>query len=401
MEADQLLEMTGSVEDIVFRNEKNGYTILELNNGQELVTVVGSLPWVSVGEVLHVMGKWTKHPTFGMQFKAEGFERFKPETTDALLKYLSSGAVKGIGPAMAAKIVAAFGENTLRVLEQEPERLTVIKGITKAKALKLSEEFRQSHGVRDAMEVLCGYGLTPEEALRVWRVIGPSCVELIRENPYSICEEEAGVPFEKADTIAAALERPQDDAWRVRAGVEYVLRHNLNNGHTCIPADKLAAAAARMLGVPLELAQEAVEELAGDGTLVRRQLGGRNFLFLPRLFQAEVYTASRILTMLRFPARPIPGAAGLIEAVERQTGMQYAQLQKDAIREALENGLLILTGGPGTGKTTTLKAIIRILKEKGGEGAARRAHRPCCQAHERPDGPGGQDDPPSPASGMG
>ena len=365
MEADQLLEMTGSVEDIVFRNEKNGYTILELNNGQELVTVVGSLPWVSVGEVLHVMGKWTKHPTFGMQFKAEGFERFKPETTDALLKYLSSGAVKGIGPAMAAKIVAAFGENTLRVLEQEPERLTVIKGITKAKALKLSEEFRQSHGVRDAMEVLCGYGLTPEEALRVWRVIGPSCVELIRENPYSICEEEAGVPFEKADAIAAALERPQDDAWRVRAGVEYVLRHNLNNGHTCIPADKLAAAAARMLGVPLELAQEAVEELAGDGTLVRRQLGGRNFLFLPRLFQAEVYTASRILTMLRFPARPIPGAAGLIEAVERQTGMQYAQLQKDAIREALENGLLILTGGPGTGKTTTLKAIIRILKEKG------------------------------------
>ena len=151
MEEDQLLEMTGSVEDIVFRNEKNGYTILELNNGQELVTVVGSLPWVSVGEVLHVMGKWTKHPTFGMQFKAEGFERFKPETTDALLKYLSSGAVKGIGPAMAAKIVDAFGENTLKVLEQEPERLTVIKGITKAKALKLSEEFRQSHGVRDAM----------------------------------------------------------------------------------------------------------------------------------------------------------------------------------------------------------------------------------------------------------
>ena len=365
MEEDQLLEMTGSVEDIVFRNEKNGYTILELNNGQELVTVVGSLPWVSVGEVLHVMGKWTKHPTFGMQFKAEGFERFKPETTDALLKYLSSGAVKGIGPAMAAKIVDAFGENTLKVLEQEPERLTVIKGITKAKALKLSEEFRQSHGVRDAMEVLCGYGLTPEEALRVWRVIGPSCVELIRENPYSICEEEAGVSFEKADAIAAALERLQDDAWRVRAGVEYVLRHNLNNGHTCIPADKLAAAAARMLGVPLELAQEAVEELAGDGTLVRRQLGGRDFLFLPRLFQAEVYAASRILTMLRFPAHPIPGAAGLIEAVEHQTGMQYAQLQKDAIREALENGLLILTGGPGTGKTTTLKAIIRILKEKG------------------------------------
>ena len=365
MDEEQLLEMSGSVEEVVFRNDKNGYTILEMNNGEELVTVVGSLPWVSVGEVLRVVGRWTKHPTFGVQFKAEAFERRKPETASAMLKYLSSGAVKGIGPSTAAKIVEAFGDNTLRVLEEEPERLSVLKGITKEKARKIGEEFRQTHGVRDAMESLCGYGLTPEEALRVWRVIGPSCIDLIRENPYCMCEEGTGIPFEKADGIAASLERPQDDAWRVRAGVEYVLRHNLNNGHTCIPADKLAAAAAGMLGVPLDLAQASLEELVGDDTLVQREIDGRSFVFLPRLFRAEVYAASRILTMLRFPAQPIPGAAQSIARIEEETGMQYADRQKEAIREALDKGLLILTGGPGTGKTTTLNAIIRLLKASG------------------------------------
>ena len=365
MNEEQLLEMSGSVEDIVFRNEKNGYSILEMNNGQELVTVVGTLPWVNVGEILHVMGKWTKHPTFGVQFKAEAFERYRPETASAMLKYLSSGAIRGIGPATAVKIVEAFGENTLKVLEEEPERLSSIKGITRAKALKIGEEFRQTHGVRDAMEFLCGYGLSPEEALRVWKVMGPSCTDLVRENPYSICEEEIGVPFERADEIAAALERPQDDAWRVRAGVEYVLRHNLNNGHTCIPADKVTAAAAGMLGVPVSCTEEALAELIADGTLVRRELEGRPFVFLPRLFRAEVYAASRILTMLRFPAQPIAGADAYIESIESETGMQYAERQREAIREALNKGLLILTGGPGTGKTTTLNAIIRILKAQG------------------------------------
>ena len=190
-------------------------------------------------------------------------------------------------------------------------------------------------------------------------------LNLIRENPYCMCEEGTEIPFEKADEIAASLERPQDDAWRVRAGIEYVLRHNLNNGHTCIPSDKLAAAAAGMLGVPLELAQESLSELVEEDSLVQRELESRNFVFLPRLFRAEVYTASRILTMLRFPAQPIAGTAQSIREIEEAEGIRYAERQKEAIREALDKGLLILTGGPGTGKTTTLNAIIRLLKAKG------------------------------------
>lgn len=365
MNEEQLLEMSGTVEEIVFRNEKNGYTILELNNGEELVTVVGSLPWVSVGELLRVMGVWTKHPTFGSQFKAEAFERYKPETAAAMLKYLSSGAVKGIGPATAAKIVEAFGENTLKVLEEEPERLSSIKGITRAKALQMGEQFRQAHGVRDAMAALCGYGLSPEEALRLWKVLGPSCLDQIQENPYCICGEGADIPFERADAIAASLERPQDDGWRVRAGLEYVLRHNLNNGHTCIPEEKLSAAAAGMLGVPPQLAGDTLRQMTQEDSLVQRELGGRSYVFLPRVFRAEVYAASRILTMLRFPAQRLEGGEYYVEEIEQEEGIRYAERQKAAIREALEKGLLILTGGPGTGKTTTLNGIIRILQAQG------------------------------------
>ena len=249
MQEEQLLEMTGSVEEVIFRNEKNGYTILELNTGTELVTVVGSMPFISVGEELHVVGGWVNHPNFGQQFKAEAFERSMPATTSAMLKYLSSGAVKGIGPSTAAKIVEAFGENTLQVLENEPERLSIIKGITRQKAKKMSDEFRQMHGIREMMLYLGSYGISPEEAVRVWKVYGPQCTDRIQEDPYCLCEEELGISFDRVDDIAAAMERPQDDQCRIRAGIVHVLKHNINNGHTCLPADKLKAAAVRMLGV--------------------------------------------------------------------------------------------------------------------------------------------------------
>ncbi len=367
MQEEQLFEMSGPVEQIVFRNEKNNYTILELNNGQELVTVVGILPFVGVGEDLRVIGTWITHPTFGRQFKVQAFERFKPQTAEAILKYLSSGAIKGIGAATARKIVDAFGENTLEILEKEPERLTSIKGISRKKALEIADELRQTYGIREVILYLGRFGITPEEALRVWKLYGAQASEQIQRDPYCLCMEEIAIDFARADQIAQSLDRPRDDENRIQAGILYVLRHNLSNGHTCIPEDKLLAASCRLLEVSQELAKDCLLTLKSRQDVISGSFDGKEFIFLPQLYQAEVYAAGRILMMLQYPAPPIVGIEQYIATIEEEEGIQYAEGQKLAISQALSKGALVLTGGPGTGKTTTLNAIISILEAQGGK----------------------------------
>jgi exodeoxyribonuclease V alpha subunit len=361
----KLLEMTGTVEQVIFRNEKNGYAVIEINNGEEIITAVGNMPFVGVGEELHIIGTWTTNQNYGEQFRVEAFERSKPATEAAVLKYLSSGAVKGIGPSTAQKIVNLFGANSLEVMENEPERLYAVKGITKAKAKRISEELRRLGGIREVMVQLGKYGISPEEAVRVWKYYGAQSIDRIRENPYCLCEEGVGISFDRADQIAAALERPQDDICRIRAGILHVIRHNLGNGHTCLPADKLTVTAARLLGVEQSLAQDILQALKDDTSVVARVFDGREFIFLPELYRSEVYSAERIKMLLRFPAPTISGVEERIEEVERELGIKYAAGQKQAVREALSKGILILTGGPGTGKTTTLNAIIRLLEASG------------------------------------
>ncbi|WP_101696359.1 SF1B family DNA helicase RecD2 [Clostridium minihomine] len=365
MQEKQLLEMTGSVEEIVFSNENNGYKILELKAGEELVTVVGTLPWVSCGEELRVIGTWIHHPSFGQQFKAEAFERFKPTTVDAILKYLSSGAIKGVGVATATRLVETFGENTLEILENEPERLCAVKGITKAKATKIAQEFQRIYGIREVMLYLSRFGITPEEALRVWKQYGPSAAELIQTDPFLLCADGVDIDFGRADLIAESASVEQDDFSRLRAGLHYVLRHNTNNGHTCLPADKLIPAAARLLGVEPERVASALQELKEEHVLIPQLFQEREYIYLPRYYQSEAYCAGRLLMLLRYPAQSIRGIDGHISAVEERLGIEYAEGQKMAMREALSKGMLILTGGPGTGKTTALNAIISILEQQG------------------------------------
>ena len=365
MEKEQLLEMTGTVEQVIFKNDKNGYAVIELNNGESLVPVVGTMPFVGVGERLHVVGTWTESPSYGTQFRAQGVEREKPENAAAMLKYLSSGAIKGVGPAIAKKIVDAFGENTMQVMENEPERIAEIKGITRVKAEHIAEEFRRVGGIRETMLRLSGFGITPEEAVRVWKAFGSQAEKIVKEDPYRLCDDSLQIDFARADRIAETLERPQDDRCRLRAGIVHVLKHNEGNGHTCLPADKLEAASAHMLGVARENIADAVGEMKADSSLISRVFRGREFLFTPSIYRSEVYTAGRIRMMLRYPPQSVVGVDGYIETIEAEENIEYAEMQKTAIREALTRGMLILTGGPGTGKTTTLNAIIRILEFKG------------------------------------
>ena len=364
-EKKQLLEMEGSVENIVYHNDSNQYTVMELSRGDALVTVVGTFPYISVGEKLHLYGTWTAHATFGEQFKSEAFERSRPETTSAMLKYLSSGAVKGIGAATAGKIIAAFGDDAIDVIENDPERLATIKGITLKKAREISGEMKRVNGIRDLMAFLGSFGVRPEDAVKVWKAYGADSVACIQEDPYRLCSDKIAVEFTVADKLAESLEYDRANVERVKAGVLYVLRHNLLNGHTCLPADKLCTAAAQMLGVSLEDAQAALYALCRDFEAVCENFSGRDFIFLPKQHRSEVYSADRIRMMLKYPPQSIVGIDREIEEIERSEGIEYAQLQKEAIRAALDKGLLILTGGPGTGKTTTLNAIIRILMEKG------------------------------------
>lgn len=365
MQKRTMLELCGSVERIIFKNEKNGYSVIELTAENEMVTAVGTMPNISVGENLKLIGNWKNHPTFGDQFSAEICEISMPTSTVSILKYLSSGAIKGVGPSTAAKLVETFAENTFEIIEKFPERLTEISGITKSKALKIAEEFNKLFGIKELMAYLGKYGITPEETVKIFKVYGVNSKDLINSNPYILCDESTNITFDKADKIALELNTENDNVCRIRAGIIFVLTHNMNNGHTCIPKDRLKEACTSFLEVDIEKVNLALTQLLNEGDLQSGVISGREFVFLNKMYMSEIYIASRLNMMIKFPAQRIDGAEDKISSIEKEQNLLYADLQKEAIKKALQEGILILTGGPGTGKTTTLNAIIKILESKG------------------------------------
>ena len=361
--AEQELEiLQGAVSAVVYQNYENGYAVLRLNlGGGQTVTVVGTIPLPAVGEKLMVTGKWSNHPSYGRQFEAEFLERLMPQTAMEILNYLSSRVIKGIGPRMAARIVERFGAETLAVMEREPERLAEVAGISREKARSIGEEFRLQVGMRQIMEFFALHHLPAELAVRTYKRYGDSTMELLYDDPYLLMDEELEAEFGAVDQFAIALGVAGDDPRRVEAGVLFELNYNLTGGHSFLPEDKLIAATARLLTVEEDTVKQAVGRLLEVDRLNREQLAGITVIYLPQLYEAETESTRRLL---EFAGNTFPEPKNLdklIRSVAKDSGIDYSSQQLEAIREAATRGLLLITGGPGTGKTTILNGILELL----------------------------------------
>lgn len=364
MEGQEYTVLTGTVEDVTYVSEESGFTVLDLDAGGELICVVGQLMGAEVGEELRLTGYYQTHPSYGLQFKAQLAERSLPATEGAIQKYLGSGVVKGIGPAIAKRIIQHFHEDTLRIIEEEPERLVEVDGISAAKAEKLSQEFRQAFGVRALMLFLQQNGVNPMQSVQVFKRWGPSALDRIRENPYLLSTGDFGISFETADRIARAASFPPEHPERIYAALFYVLTYNLNNGFTCIPRYKLLPMAGRLLQIEESAVNDYLDEALKEGRL-RSYQASRELIYLPAYYEAQRYIVGRLQVMLQVYSTKVEGADETIRLIEEEKGIRYEDLQRRAIREAAENDVFILTGGPGTGKTTALNGIIEILEQAG------------------------------------
>lgn len=357
----------GSVDAVIFQNEENGYTVLLLrvDGEDEPVTVVGCIPCAAAGEGMTVTGVWVNHPVHGPQLSAESVERRLPQEEEDIVSYLSSGILKGIGPSTAQRLVERFGTDTLRVLEEEPERLKTIKGITAKKAVELSEAFRALTGLRQVMEFLARYDLPVYLAMAVQRTYGDNALQMLRDDPYILSRAQFGVDFAVADAIAISMGFGGDDPCRLRAAIEYELAHNAGNGHVFLPREKLLAATAQLVDVDTDMVETALDKLIDSFAVVEKPIANVRGCYLPRMYQAETFVAQRLLSMLRTPVEQLRQVDKTIDAIEKEQGVSYAPLQRQAVRMAAEGGVLLLTGGPGTGKTTSLRGIVALYRRMG------------------------------------
>lgn len=355
--------LQGAVSAVVYQNYENGYAVLRLNlGGGQTVTVVGTIPLPAVGERLMVTGKWSTHSNYGRQFEAEFLERLMPQTSVEILNYLSSRVIKGIGPRTASRIVEMFGDQTLAIMEREPERLSEVPGISREKARKIGEEFKLHVGIRQIMEFFALHHLSAELAVQVYKRYGDSTMELLYDDPYLLMDEELNASFGAVDQFAISLGVAGDDPRRVEAGTLFELSYNLTGGHCFLPEEKLIAATARLLQLESdEPVKQGIARLLEADRLVRERLAGITVIYLPELHEAET-ECTRML--LDFAGHSFPEPRGLdrqIQAIAKESGIEYSGEQTQAIREAATSGLLLITGGPGTGKTTILRGILELL----------------------------------------
>ncbi|MBR5553926.1 MAG: ATP-dependent RecD-like DNA helicase [Clostridia bacterium] len=358
----ELETVCGTVENIIYKNETNGYTVCDINCDGVPVTVVGILPFLNEGETVSVTGEWTYHSSFGKQFKAEHYEKQLPTSKETILSYLASGAVSGIGPVLAHRIVDKYGEDSLDVLENHPDWLADINGITMKKAMKMNESYREQFGMRNVMMFFNGY-FGPATAVKVYKRWGAAAVDVVKSNPYLLCEEINGIGFERADKLAAGLGIDPNSPFRLSSGIKYALSLELSrNGNCYLPLDVLTEKSCTLLGADREKISDAIAALTVKTQLIAVKFGNETAIYLDYVYESERYCADKLYELSKAAINiPIEKTEYYISDVEKDTGFTFAEKQRDAIKRAVTDGLLVLTGGPGTGKTTVIKAILTLF----------------------------------------
>ncbi len=358
-------ELEGIVLSVIYRNPENGYTVLRLTTNEGTVTAVGPIPMATPGERLYMQGRWTNHASYGEQFKAEYVERSMPRESSAIFAYLSSGAVKGIGEKTARRIVDLFGSSSLEVLENEPEKLTAIKGITHEKAQQFSEAFRRQAGLRRLTEMLSAHGLSPLLAMKLYSLYAEASLEVLRDDPYILTEPRFGAAFGPVDEFAVSTGIEESDTRRAWGALLFELRHNLSNGHVFLPANKLIAASCQLLDAGEGWMADALESLIESGRVIREFVAGVDACYLPHMYEAEISVYKRFTQMTITSAEAPAHLDEVLRVIQAGLGIEYASGQLEAIRTAAASNVMLLTGGPGTGKTTTVKGILALFEHMG------------------------------------
>lgn len=365
-ETKQSGQITGTVTAVIFRNEENGYTVLRLDV-DELgeVTAVGCMPGVTPGETLEAEGHWTQHSAYGSQFKVETLHRCMPVGEKAVFEYLASRAIKGVGARTAKLIVDEFGKDALKVIEESPEKLMQLKGFTEKRAMAIHEAYLQQAGMRLLLDFLSENGLPQTLAMPLFRRFGNAAPDVVRANPYLLIEGDIGLDFSAADTLAIQMGMAGDDPQRVEAGLLFELRHNLNNGHTFLPRHKLLAATNQLLSLEQESTRPVLDGLIEQGEVVQEQIAGQQACYLAELYAAEAYVAFRLEEMSAAELAPPHDLEQIMERIQREQGISYAPQQAQAVRLAASRQVILLTGGPGTGKTTSLRGVLALFESLG------------------------------------
>ncbi len=354
-------ELKGVVEKITYRNDENGYTVFKLKAGKEHISCVGSVAVINEGDSVVLNGRYSTHSVYGEQFNITSFEILPVKSALQILKFLSSGAIKGIGPATALKIVERFKEDSLDVIENYPLELTAIKGISKEKALAISNGYQNQVGIREIMLSLSAYNINPLEATSIYKVLGNRSAEIIKEDPFVLCKEGINFSFDRVEEISENLGIPIDSDSRICAGIIHILKKNLSNGHTCLPYDKLLEVACEFLSVNKIIVEDSIKLLEGRMQITIKEYCGVKYVFLFDYYSAEEFSAAKIKAMAS-NNMPLYDLSSIeIKLLENKLGFSFDERQIEAVKDSLKSNIFVLTGRPGTGKTTTLNAMISIL----------------------------------------